>query len=47
MLSVLTDDDLARRLGSAGRRRVADALTWDHVAERMAPALTASANGAS
>ena len=46
MLSVLTDDVLARRLGSAGRRRVTEALTWDHVAERMAPALTAAGMGA-
>ena len=46
MLSVLTDDALAGRLGSAGRRRVTEALTWDHVAERMAPALTAAGMGA-
>src|SRR5947209_19102203 len=34
-----TDLELAVALGQAGRRHVARALTWDHVAERAAPAL--------
>jgi starch synthase len=39
LLELLTDDELAGSLGSAGRQRVEAELTWDHVAERMTPAL--------
>jgi glycosyltransferase involved in cell wall biosynthesis len=46
LLRLLTDDGLAGRLGAAGRRRVERELTWDHVAERMAPVI-ARAPGAS
>jgi alpha-maltose-1-phosphate synthase len=40
VLRVLTDDKLARSLGSAGRQRVEQEFTWDHVVERMAPVLS-------
>jgi len=40
LLRLLTDDDLADSLGSAGRRRVEQGLTWDHVAGRIASVLT-------
>jgi starch synthase len=43
LLSVLTDDELARRLGAVGRRRVEREFTWRAVAERMAPALARAA----
>jgi glycosyltransferase involved in cell wall biosynthesis len=43
LLRVLTDDAGARELGAAGRRRVEQLHTWDHVAERMAPALLRTA----
>jgi len=39
-LRVLTDDRLARTFGSAGRQRVEQEFTWDHVVERMAPVLS-------
>lgn len=39
ILRLLTDDELARRVGLAGRRRVEHNYTWDHVVKRMAPVL--------
>jgi glycosyltransferase involved in cell wall biosynthesis len=39
LLQLLTDDAVAREIGAAGRRRVQQLHTWDHVADRMAPAL--------
>jgi glycosyltransferase involved in cell wall biosynthesis len=38
--SLLTDDELARKIGAAGRRHAAENLTWDAVAGRVAPILT-------
>jgi glycosyltransferase involved in cell wall biosynthesis len=38
-LELLTDDELAGRLGAAGRRRVEQVFTWERVVERMAPVL--------
>jgi glycosyltransferase involved in cell wall biosynthesis len=38
-IALLTDDDLATKLGSAGRVRVERQFTWERVVERMAPAL--------
>jgi glycosyltransferase involved in cell wall biosynthesis len=35
LLELLIDDELAGRLGMAGRRAVEKGLTWDHVAARM------------
>lgn len=40
LLRVLTDDELAREIGAAGRGEVERRLTWDHVADRMSPALS-------
>ena len=40
---VVQDDELARRLGAAGRRRVEEALTTRHFADRIAPVLRAAA----
>lgn len=45
LLRLLRDDELARGLGEAGRRRVAAELTWRQVAARAAPALRAAAGG--
>jgi glycosyltransferase involved in cell wall biosynthesis len=42
LLKLLTDDGLARKFGSAGRKRVEQELTWDHVVDRMAPVLSQS-----
>src|SRR5207248_2118330 len=42
LLRLCRDDDLCRRLAAAGRERVARELTWDRVAARMAPILSAS-----
>jgi glycosyltransferase involved in cell wall biosynthesis len=39
LVEVLEDDGLAHRVGAAGRRYVESELTWDRVAERMAPAI--------
>jgi starch synthase len=39
LLEVLTEYELARRLGAAGRRRIETEFTWSSVAERMVPAL--------
>lgn len=39
LLDLLRDDDLASGLGAEGRGWVERSLTWDHVAERMAPVL--------
>ncbi|MBS1868215.1 MAG: glycosyltransferase family 4 protein [Actinobacteria bacterium] len=39
LLRLLSDPELADRLGAAGRERVRTELTWDHVAARMAPVL--------
>lgn len=39
LLDVLGDPEGARQMGTAGRARVADSFTWDHVVERMAPVL--------
>lgn len=41
---VLEDEELARRLGEAGRDRVEAALTTRHFAERIAPILRAAAS---
>jgi glycosyltransferase involved in cell wall biosynthesis len=43
LLRLLSDDELAHRLGAAGQREVERRLTWDHVVERAAPPLTAAA----
>ena len=45
MIRLLTDDDLAREIGAAGRRRVERQFTWDRVAERMAPVLSRATGG--
>jgi glycosyltransferase involved in cell wall biosynthesis len=39
---LLTDDQLAERIGSAGRRRVERCYTWEHVAARIASPLSAT-----
>jgi starch synthase len=39
LISLLTDDELAGSLAANGRRWVAERLTWDHVAARVAAAL--------
>ncbi len=39
LISLLTDDELAGSLAAIGPRRVAESLTWDHVAARIAAAL--------
>ena len=39
------DPERAERIGAAGRARVTDAFTWDHVVERMAPVLDDLAAG--
>jgi starch synthase len=39
LLALLTDPLRAHRLGAAGRARVADAFSWEHVVDRMTPAL--------
>ncbi len=44
LLRILADPEHAARLGAAGRERVARELTWDAVAGRMLPALTAVAH---
>lgn len=41
LLRLLTDAELAGRLAELGPRWVAESLTWDRVAERMAPGLRA------
>jgi glycosyltransferase involved in cell wall biosynthesis len=43
LLALLSDDDLASRVGAAGRSFVARELTWERVADRMAPAIEAAA----
>jgi glycosyltransferase involved in cell wall biosynthesis len=42
---VVSDSDLASRMGAAGRRRVLDRSGWEKVAERAEEALVASLNG--
>jgi glycosyltransferase involved in cell wall biosynthesis len=39
LIRLLTDDELAGSLAASGPRRVAESLTWDHVAARVASAL--------
>ena len=39
LIRLLTDDELAGSLAACGPRRVAESLTWDHVAARIAAAL--------
>ena len=39
LLDLLTDDERAASLGAAGRLRVERELTWDRVADRMAPVI--------
>jgi len=39
LLRLLTDDRLASRIGLAGRHRVQELYTWEHVAERMSAGL--------
>ncbi len=39
LVALLSDDDLAHRLGAAGRNFVESELNWDRVAERMAPGI--------
>jgi glycosyltransferase involved in cell wall biosynthesis len=39
LIRLLTDDELAGSLAAIGPRRVAESLTWDHVAARIAPVL--------
>ena len=43
LLRLLRDDRLATEVGEAGRRRVERELTWDRVAQRMAPVLARAA----
>jgi glycosyltransferase involved in cell wall biosynthesis len=43
LVALLTDNHLASRLGAAGRRFVERELTWDRVAERMAPTIGGAA----
>lgn len=45
LLGLLADPARAARVGAAGRERVLDAFTWDHVVARMAPVLDRSADG--
>jgi alpha-maltose-1-phosphate synthase len=40
LLRLLTDEELARTIGSAGRRWVEQNFTWARVVERMAPVLS-------
>jgi alpha-maltose-1-phosphate synthase len=40
LLRLLSDDELAQSIALAGRLRVEQELTWDRVAERMAPVLS-------
>jgi starch synthase len=40
LVKILTDEGLARKFGLAGRKRVEQQFTWDHVVERMTPALS-------
>ena len=44
IVKLLTDDGLAERLGSEGRRRVDQCFTWDRVVTAMAPALISAAH---
>ena len=39
LIRLLTDDELAGSLAAIGPHRVAESLTWDHVAARIAPVL--------
>jgi phosphatidylinositol alpha-1,6-mannosyltransferase len=39
LVKLLSDPDLARRMGAAGKARIERELTWDHVAERTVRAL--------
>ncbi len=39
LLRMLTNPEVAARIGAAARRRVDEAFTWDHVIDRMAPVL--------
>jgi len=43
LVRLLTDRDMASRLGQAGRRRVEHQLLWKHVAGRAAPVLEGAA----
>lgn len=46
LIRLLREDDLARELGAAGRRRVERELTWDDVVSRMTPALAGAGSPA-
>jgi starch synthase len=46
LVRLLVDDRLAEKIGAAGRRRVERDLTWNHVADRMAPVLAAAPRAA-
>jgi len=41
LIALLGDRDRAAAMGRAGRARMLDAVTWDHVAAKMAPGLAA------
>lgn len=45
IIRLLTDPDLADRLGAAGRSRVEEQFSWDDVVARMLPALRDAAGG--
>jgi glycosyltransferase involved in cell wall biosynthesis len=45
LVRLLGDSDLARRMGSAGHRKVLADYTWDDVVARMAPHIEAAARG--
>jgi glycosyltransferase involved in cell wall biosynthesis len=47
LIRLLTDDELAGSLAANGPRWVAECLTWDHVAARIAAALKESRTGGS
>jgi glycosyltransferase involved in cell wall biosynthesis len=40
VIRLLSEDHLARTVGSSGRRRVEERFTWERVADRMAPILS-------
>jgi alpha-maltose-1-phosphate synthase len=45
LIRLLTDDEVAGSLAAIGPRRVAESLTWDHVAARVAAALEGAGTG--
>jgi glycosyltransferase involved in cell wall biosynthesis len=45
LLQLLTDWEVASRIGLAGRQRAQELYTWEHVAQRMTPRLVALSHG--